>query len=261
MSVELEVGGDGVAILTLNRPEKLNAMDTGTYAEVTAAFERIEADETIRLGIVRGAGERAFSAGADLREMHGSEEEGAGSWRAWRPDRWDFGIRTSKPMIAAVHGYTLAGGLELALSCDIRVAAEDAVFGAPEVKWNLLHGFGALRLPALVGLSNAMKMLLTGEQIDAAEAHRIGLVSDVVPRAELDGRARELAAAILANADEAVRMTKELALQGLGRSLEDGMRLYREMYRQVAATNEQRERLASFGNGDGGSSRERIERS
>jgi E-phenylitaconyl-CoA hydratase len=260
MSIELEVGSDGIATLTLNRPEKLNAMDTGAYAEVTAAFERIEADEAIRLGIITGAGERAFSAGADLREMHG-EEEGSEPWRSWRPDRWDFGIRTSKPMIAAVHGYTLAGGLELALTCDIRVAAEDAVFGAPEVKWNLLHGFGALRLPAIVGLSNAMRMLLTGETIDAAEAHRIGLVSDVVPRRELMPRAREIAAKILDNADEAVRMTKELALQGLGRSLEDGMRLYREMYRQVAATNEQQERLATFGNGDGGNEgRERVGR-
>jgi enoyl-CoA hydratase/carnithine racemase len=152
-------------------------------------------------------------------------------------------------MIAAIHGYALAGGLELALACDIRVAADDAMLGAPEVKWNLLHGFGALRLPALVGLSNAMRLLLTGSTIDAAEAYRIGLVSDLVPRAELMERTHEIAATILENADEAVRMTKELALQGLGHPLEDGMRLYREMYRQVGSTSEQRERLETFGNG------------
>lgn len=251
MSISLEVDG-GIATLTLDRPEVLNAMDTGTYAEVTAALERIEAEPEIRLGIVTGAGDRAFSAGADLREMH-TGEEGGGEWASWRPDRWDFGVRTSKPMLAAVHGYALAGGLELTLLCDIRIASEDAVFGAPEVKWNLLHGYGALRLPALVGLSNAMRMLLTGEQIDAAEAHRIGLVTDVVPAAQLMPRTHEIAASILANADEAVRMSKELALQGLGHPLEDGMRLYREMYRQVGATSEQKERLGTFGNGDRGS--------
>jgi E-phenylitaconyl-CoA hydratase len=245
MSLRFEVE-DGIATLTLDRPDVLNAMDTDTYAEVTAAFERIEADPEIRLGIVTGAGDRAFSAGADLREMHTGDEDD-GEWRTWRPDRWDFGVRTSKPMLAAVHGYTLAGGLELALSCDIRIAAEDAVFGAPEVKWNLLHGFGALRLPALVGLSNAMSLLLTGDMIDAAEAHRIGLVTDVVPKDRLLDRTHEVATSILANADEAVRMTKELALQGVGHPLEDGMRLYREMYRQVGATNEQRERLGTFG--------------
>jgi enoyl-CoA hydratase/carnithine racemase len=248
MSIGLQVDG-GIATLTLDRPEVLNAMDTGTYAEVTAALEQIEAEPDIRLGIVTGAGDRAFSAGADLREMH-TGEEGGGEWRTWRPDRWDFGVRTSKPMLAAVHGYTLAGGLELALACDIRIATEDAVFGAPEVKWNLLHGYGALRLPALVGLSNAMRLLLTGDTIDAAEAYRIGLVADVVPAADLMARTHEVAASILENADEAVRMTKELALQGVGHPIEDGMRLYREMYRQVGATSEQQDRLGTFGNGD-----------
>ncbi len=246
MSIGFDIGEDGIATISLNRPEVLNAMDSATYAEVTTAVERVEADPKIRLGIVAGAGERAFSAGADLREMHGNES-GMESWRAWHPDRWDFGVRTSKPMIAAVHGYTLAGGLELALACDIRIAADDAVFGCPEVKWNLLHGFGALRLPAIVGLSNAMSMLLTGEQIDAREAYRIGLVSEVVPRKELFERARSTAELVLRNGDEAVMMTKELALQSLGCSLEEGMRLYREMYRRVAASDEQQERLGAFG--------------
>lgn len=254
MSIRLEVDG-GIATLTLNRPEVLNAMNKGTYTEVTAALERIEAEPDIRLGIITGAGDRAFSAGADLRQMH-SGEEGGGEWQSWRPNRWDFGLRTSKPMLAAIHGYSLAGGMELALMCDIRIAAEDAVFGAPEVKWNLLHGYGALRLPGLVGLSNAMRLLLTGEMIGAAEAHRIGLVTDVVPVEQLMQRTHEIAALILDNADEAVRMTKELALQGVSHPIEDGMRLYREMYRQVGATGEQAERLRKFGNGDRGHSAE-----
>jgi enoyl-CoA hydratase/carnithine racemase len=248
MSLRFEVD-EGIATLTLDRPEALNAMDSGTYVEVTEALRKIEAESDIRLGIITGTGERAFSAGADLREMHGHEDEG--DWATWKPDRWDFGVRTSKPMLAAVHGYTLAGGMELALACDLRIAAEDAIFGAPEVKWNLLHGYGALRLPSLIGLSNAMRLLLTGDMIDAAEAHRIGLVAEIVPRDQLMSRTHEVAASILENADEAVRMTKELALQGLGHPLEDGMRLYREMYRQVGATAEQKERLGTFGSGNG----------
>jgi enoyl-CoA hydratase/carnithine racemase len=248
MSVNLTFEA-GRALLTLERPEVLNAMDTTAYREITEALEEIERNPQARVAIVSGAGDRAFSAGADLKEMHGNE--GGAAWRAWQPDRWDFGARTSKPMVAAVRGYALAGGLELALLCDIRIASEDAVFGCPEVKWNLLHGYGALRLPALVGLSNAMSMLLTGESIDAAEALRIGLVSAVVPAEELMDRAWETSGLILRNADEAVMMTKELALQGLGRPLEDGLRLYRELYRRLEASSEQQQRLGTFGR-DGG---------
>jgi E-phenylitaconyl-CoA hydratase len=245
MSVSLTFEA-GRALLTLERPEVLNAMDTTAYREITEALEEIERNREARVVIVSGAGERAFSAGADLKEMHGNEDGGS-PWRAWRPDRWDFGVRTSKPMVAAVRGYALAGGLELALLCDIRIAAEDAVFGTPEVKWNLLHGYGALRLPAVVGLSNAMSILLTGESIDAQEALRIGLVSAVVPAEALMDRAWETSGLILRNADEAVMMTKELALQGLGRPLEDGLRLYRELYRRLEASGEQQDRLGTFG--------------
>ena len=175
---------DGIAQITLNRPEVLNAMDPATYDEVTAALRRIDADPDILAGIITGAGDRAFTAGADLKIMH-TGNANLGDWRPWRPDRWDFGVQVSKPLIAAINGYALAGGLELALICDIRIASPNAVFGTPEVKWNLLHGLGAYLLPRIVGLGNALELLLTGEFIDAASAERIGLISRVVPAEQL----------------------------------------------------------------------------
>src|SRR3954471_15532044 len=195
----VEETADGVRTLILNRPEALNAMDTATYRELTEALRRVDDDPDVRVGIITGTGERAFSAGADLKEMH-SQPRDDESWKPWRADRWDLGLSVSKPLIAAIDGYALAGGLELALLCDIRIATPRAQFGAPEIKWNLLHGFGALRLPAVVGLTNAMMLLLTGEFIDSEEALRIGLINRIVEPDELMETAEALASTVAANA-------------------------------------------------------------
>jgi (E)-benzylidenesuccinyl-CoA hydratase len=236
---------DGIATITLNRPEVMNALDPQTYAEITDAFREIEQDPAVRVGIITGAGERAFTAGADLKLMHtGAPEDG--EWAPWRPDRWDFGATTSKPLIAAVNGYALAGGLELALVCDIRIASPNAVFGTPEVKWNLLHGYGAYQLPRIIALSHAMELLLTGEFIDADTALRIGLVSRLVPAADLIAETRRLATRIRDNGPMAVRMTKELVRHGLSASPEDHFRLMREYYSRIDATPEQAEGLRAF---------------
>src|SRR5450432_120092 len=194
MAIGFESRG-GVARITINRPDVLNALDPATYAEITEAFQQIEQDPDIAVGIVTGAGEKAFTAGADLKIMHTGGAD-LGQWTPWRQDRWDFGATTSKPLIAAINGYALAGGLELALVCDIRIASPNAVFGTPEVKWNLLHGFGAYQLPRIISLSHAMEMLLTGEFINAATAERIGLISRVVPAADLQGEADRIARVI-----------------------------------------------------------------
>jgi enoyl-CoA hydratase/carnithine racemase len=236
---------DGVARITLNRPDVLNAMDPATYAEITEAFEQIENDPGITVGIVTGAGDRAFTAGADLKIMHTGAAD-PGQWSPWRQNRWDFGATTSKPLIAAINGYALAGGLELALVCDIRIASPNAVFGTPEVKWNLLHGFGAYQLPRIISLSHAMEMLLTGEFIDAATAERIGLISRVVPAAELQAEADRLARLIAGNGPMAVRMTKELVRNGLSASPAEHFRLMTEYYSRVDATADQAEGLAAF---------------
>jgi E-phenylitaconyl-CoA hydratase len=244
MAILFEVQ-DGIARLTLNRPEVLNAMDPVTYDEVTGALRRIDADPEILAGIITGAGDRAFTAGADLKIMHTGTVD-LGEWRPWRPDRWDFGLPVGKPLIAAINGYALAGGLELALICDIRIASPNATFGTPEVKWNLLHGLGAYLLPRIVGLSHAMEMLLTGEFIDAATAERIGLVSRIVPAAELQAEADRLARVIAANGPMAVRMTKELVRTGLSAAPPEHFRLMHEYYSRVDATAEQAEGLTAF---------------
>lgn len=245
MSVTFECT-DGIATVTVNRPEKLNAMDWDTYDQLTQAFGTIEQDPAIRVGVITGAGDRAFSAGADLKTMHGADQEEPQGWRPWSPDRWDFGATTTKPMVAAVNGYALAGGLELALVCDIRIASDNAQFGTPEVKWDLLHGYGAYRLPQIVGLSHAMHLLLTGEFIDASTALQIGLVSKVVAPDELMPTAQGIARTIASNGPTAVRMTKELVQRGHELPLENYLRLLRMFYDRLDESENQREGLRAF---------------
>jgi len=237
---------DGIATVTVNRPEKLNAMDWDTYGQLTEAFRAIERDPAIRVGVITGAGDRAFSAGADLKTMHTADGSPSRDWAPWAPDRWDFGAATTKPMVAAINGYALAGGLELALICDIRIASETATFGTPEVKWDLLHGYGAYRLPQIVGLSHAMELLLTGAFIDAETALRIGLVSRVVPADQLMDTAFSIADAIASNGPTAVRMTKELVQRGLELPLENYLRLLRMFYDRIDESEDQREGLRAF---------------
>ena len=245
MSVTFETA-DGIATVTVNRPDKLNAMDWNTYGELTEAFRAIERDPGVRVGVITGAGDRAFSAGADLKTMHATDERPAVEWKPWSADRWDFGATTTKPMVAAINGYALAGGLELALVCDIRIASTTAQFGTPEVKWDLLHGYGAYRLPQIVGLSHAMELLLTGTFIDAATALRIGLVSRVVAPDDLMTTAYDVARTIAGNGPTAVRMTKELVQRGLEMPLENYLRLLRMFYDRIDESEDQREGLQAF---------------
>jgi enoyl-CoA hydratase/carnithine racemase len=233
------------ALITINRPEKLNAMDSATYAEIERLFAVLDNDDELAVGIVTGAGGRAFSAGADLKEMHGPDSAPRG-WGPWRPDRWSFGRTTRTPLIAAIDGHALAGGLELALTCDIRIATPESSFGAPEVRWALLHGLGATRLPAVVGMSNAMSMLLTGDSIDSEEALRIGLITKIVAREELLGEAERLAERIASNSDIAVQMTKELALRAAYPESDDNMRTYRSYFAYLERMPEQADATASF---------------
>lgn len=234
-----------VAVLTLNRPEKLNAMNMDMYREISERLSEIDRDDSIWAGIVTGAGDRAFTAGADLITVHDPDQE-TGGWSAVRAERFDLGLEVQKPLIAAVNGYCLAGGLELALVCDIRIASERAQFGTPEVKWNLLHGFGAQLLPSIVGLSNAMNLLLTGGFIDAQEAYRIGLVQEVVAHDQVLARAREVAEQICRNGPMAVRMTKELVLRSRDMALADGVRYYQSLMRSIDASADLAEGTKAF---------------
>lgn len=243
MNIEFKRDGR-LATITLNRPEKMNAMTPEMYRDISESLRRIDEDQDIWAGIITGTGDRAFSAGADL-NMEG-RASGSGGWSAYRPNRFDHGLEIQKPLIAAVNGYCLAGGLELALICDIRIASERAQFGCPEVKWNLLHGYGAQRLPEIIGLSNAMYLLLSGEFIDANEAHRLGLVQEVVPHDEVLDRARQLADRICENGPMAVRMTKEMTLRSRDMSLSEGLRLYQEYSHRVFSSEDMIEGTRSF---------------
>jgi enoyl-CoA hydratase/carnithine racemase len=241
---------DGIAVITLNRPEALNAMDMEAYNDITRYLSQIEDDDEIRVGIITGSGDRAFSSGADLKSMHGAEvADQESSWKPWRPDRWDLGGVTSKPLIAAVNGYSLAGGLELALICDIRLCSPQAKFGCPEVKWNVLDGYGAYQLPRVVGMSHAMDMLLTGRFVDAEEALNIGLVNRIVPLDDLMPTAMELARAISENAPTALRMTKELVKFGQDGTRENYFRLVKEYYSHLEQSAEQADAVRGFTKG------------
>ncbi|TAN34623.1 enoyl-CoA hydratase/isomerase family protein [bacterium] len=244
MQVKYEVKGS-VAQITLDRPEAMNAMNPEMYQLIDESLLKLDGDPAVRVGIITGAGDQAFTAGADLKRMH-TEEEREQPWQPWRPHRWEFGLSISKPLIAAVNGYALAGGLELALMCDIRLASATAQFGTPEVKWNILHGYGALRLPQMMSLSDAFLMLLTGQFISADEALRMGLVSRVVPPLELIPAAYSIADAISQNGPLAVRMTKELVYRGLDMSLEDALRIYSAYYQIIGQTADQREGTTAF---------------
>jgi len=216
------------------------------YAAISSHLSEIDSNDDIWVGVITGAGDKAFTAGADLVGMHGTAEKAEVGWSSPRPTRFDLGLEVQKPLIAAVNGYCLAGGLELALVCDIRIASETAQFGCPEVKWNLLHGYGAQLLPRIVGTSNAMYLLLTGQFIDAVEALRIGLVNEVVPPDHLMRRAHQLAAVICANGPMAIRMTKELALRSRDLSIPDGIRLYQALNRLVELSDDLEEGTRAF---------------
>lgn len=224
MSVLFNVTG-AVATVTLNRPETFNAIDGDTMAELIALWAKIRQDANIHVVVLTGAGEKAFCTGMDLKKTMPPDESYACAAFAGEGDKSLVGSLTlDKPIICAINGYALAGGLELALSCDIRIAGNGASFGLPEVKIGSIPGAGGTqRLPRIVGLSVAMHLLLTGERIDAAEALRVGLVSRVVAPSEVMNEAMAIAEKIAANGPLAVRAVKQLVVRGADLPLQAGM--------------------------------------
>jgi enoyl-CoA hydratase/carnithine racemase len=234
--------------ITINRPQAMNAFDLETAQELGRRFEEFDRDAELLVAVITGAGDKAFCAGADLKKMHGPAHAGG------IPEIWDSELQyrlgqklqVTKPVVAAINGYCLAGGLELALGCDIRIAATSASFGCPEVRWGILHGFGALRLPRTVPLSAAMEMLLTGERIDARRAYELGLVSRLVKPPALLPTAEELANRIAANGPLAIRVTKELAWRGLHQHPEEALRFYATLTALIHQTEDAKEGPRAF---------------
>lgn len=215
MALEIVVQ-DHVATLTLNRPEAMNSIDPEMREQLHAAWKRIKEDDDIRVVILTGAGEKAFCTGSDLKKtMPPNESFAELTFGRATSDHLLAGLDTDKPLICAVNGYAMGGGMELALACDIRVASDNAVFALSEVRIGSIPGAGGTqRLPRAIGSSNAMLMLLTGDRVDAAEALRIGLVSKVVSREELLPAAQEIARRIAQNAPLSVRSIKRLVVSG-----------------------------------------------
>ena len=243
---------DHIALITIGRPQAMNALGPEQQREIIGLWERFRDDDDAWVAIITGQGERAFCAGADLKTYTPLlGERGLYDVRQ-DADRPGFGGITRgfnlwKPVIAAVNGYALAGGLELALACDIRIAAENASFGCSEVRRGFHHcDGGTVRLPLIVGLGNALKMQLTGEPIDAAEALRIGLVSEVVALPDLLPTARRYAEAIAANGPLGVRSAKESMIRSLGRALEDALRFENILFSTLTRTDDFREGPRAF---------------
>lgn len=224
MGIEYKKDGR-IAIFTINRPQALNAIDPETLQEFSQSLMDFREDDELWVGIITGAGERAFCAGADIKAMLPYMKEIRG--QIWRlPPTTMRGLDLWKPVIAAINGACLGGGLEIALACDIRIAAENATFGVPEVRLGLIPGWGGTqRLPRFIPRAKAAEMLLTGRPIDAQEAYRIGLVNKVVPLVELMPEAKKMAEALLEPGPLAVRATKQAMHQGTNVNLQEGLNI------------------------------------
>lgn len=240
----VETLSGGIRLITLQRPQALNALTTALLAELAQALAEVEADPHTQVVILTG-NRKAFAAGADLKEM--AERDLTGILNDPRQSSWEQIRRFSKPLIAAVNGFALGGGCELAMHADIIIAGEDARFGQPEINLGIMPGAGGTqRLPRTVGKSLAMQMVLTGEAIDARHALRAGLVSEVTQPELVVERALQLARLIAGKAPLALRLAKEALLKAMDTDLASGLRLERHAFTVLAGTRDREEGIAAF---------------
>ncbi|WP_348268306.1 enoyl-CoA hydratase-related protein [Edaphobacter paludis] len=236
-----------IATITLNRPKVLNALNARVFDELEAVFTALSNDPSVRVVLLTGSGEKAFAAGADINELAATDAT-TGEAKARRGQAVFRLIETcGKPVIACINGFALGGGCELAMACTLRLASETARLGQPEVKLGLVPGYGGTqRLPRLVGQSAALRLLLTGEMIGAAEALRLGLVDEVVPTERLMTRAKELALAIVAMAPLAVAGCIEAVLRGSELGIDDAMKVEASIFGRLCGTADKAEGTAAF---------------
>ena len=221
----------GVAWVTLNRPRVLNAYNVQMRDDLYEVLTAVKDDPEITVVIFKGVGERAFCVGADLTEFGTVPSRVIARQVRWERDVWGLLLSLKQPLLAALHGYVLGSGMEIAACCDIRIASEDAIFGMPEVGLGMIPAAGGSQtLPRLLRAGRALEVLLTGQRISAAEAYRIGFVNKVVPRPELLLAVEEMAAKIMAMNQEAVRRAKEALVRGLDMSLADGLALESRLF-------------------------------
>lgn len=247
MAIDFELSSDGVALITINRPERLNAMDAEHYQLLSQAWQRVRDDSDVRVAIVTGAGERSFTTGADIKSFLTAPPGMAEMWLTQKDQLLNRGLEVWKPIIAAVNGYCLGGGMTLLMATDIRIASETATFSLAEVKRGVVAGNGGTqRILSQVPYAIGMEMILTGEGIDAQKAERWGLINKVVPQADLLDEARRVASKIAANAPLAVQASKELAIRAREMPLSTGLRMEQLANRMLGFTEDAKEGPAAF---------------
>jgi enoyl-CoA hydratase len=238
---------DGIAIITVNRPDKLNALNAETVRQLDSRLREARDDDAVRVIILTGSGPKAFVAGADIAELSrmgpidgvGVSREGQATFRMLES--------LSKPVIGAINGFALGGGLELALACHVRLASTRAKFGLPEVKLGIIPGYGGtIRLPRLVGRGRALELMLTGEMIDAEEAYRIGLVNRAVEPEALMDAARDMARKMIANGPIAIALALESVDRGMSTTIDDAQVLESNLFGLLASTDDMREGMSAF---------------
>lgn len=247
MAIDFEVSPEGIALVTINRPERLNAMDAEHYRLLSEAWCRVRDDAAIRCAIVTGAGDRSFTTGADIKSFLTAPADLSDMWLTQRDPLLNRGLEVWKPVIAAVNGYALGGGVTLMLATDIRVASPNATFNLAEVKRGVIPGNGGTqRILQQLPYAIAMEMLLTGDSVDAETAARWGLINKVVPREQLLETAYAYARRIAANAPLAVQAAKELAIRSRDTDLNTGLRIEAVINRMLMQTEDAREGPAAF---------------
>jgi len=238
---------EGVAAITLNRERALNSLNTALLEKLRAALEDAESDGTVRAIVITGAGSRAFCAGADVKELKDKSQAEAKDLSLWFQDITNYMERLRKPIIARINGFCLGGGLELAMACDFRIASDNSIFGLPEVNLGIIPGGGATqRLTRLIGKTKAMEMLMTGEQIDAEEALRLGLVNRVVPANELDTAVNALLSELQAKSALTLGILKLVVNNGLKMSFERALSYEAECFGSALASRDAKEGLQAF---------------
>ena len=238
---------NGIGYVTINRPAKLNALDRKTMEELDECFQDIVRDDEVRAVILTGAGEKAFVGGADINELAVLTPVEGQAMSMCGQKVLDLIEHLGKPVIAAINGYALGGGCELALACTLRIASEQARLGQPEVKLGLIPGYaGTQRLPRLVGKGHALEMILSGDPVGAAEAYRMGLVNQVVPAQELIATAEKLAQRIMANAPLAVKFALEAVSHGLEMPEAEGQFLEANLFGLCCSTEDMKEGTRAF---------------
>ena len=247
MSIDYSVSSEGIALIVINRPERLNAMDAEHYRALSQAWVQVRDDPQVRVAIVTGAGERSFTTGADIKSFITAPPSMSEMWLTQRDQLLNRGLEVWKPVVAAVNGYCLGGGMTLLLATDIRIASTTATFSLAEVKRGVIPGNGGTQrvldqLPYAIG----MEMLLTGEGIDATKAERWGLINKVVEQKDLMATAMDYAKRIAANAPLAVQAAKELSVRSRDMDLTTGLRMEAVINRMLMSTEDAKEGPAAF---------------